>query len=89
MIKKIKQYMISFWHRLKVLISLALIIWLFQNYGSKGLGIFLVVITLVIIIRIITNWEHYMVMVRSVEMKIWGRPLDKKYGKPPKVKIKW
>ena len=79
----------NIWARAKILLSILLIIWLFDKFGAKSIGYFLLCITLIIIIRIATNWQHYMLMVRTTETKIWGRPLDKKYGKPPKVKVKW
>ena len=79
----------NIWARAKILLSILLIIWLFDKFGAKSIGYFILCITLIIIIRIATNWQHYMLMVRTTETKIWGRPLDKKYGKPPKVKVKW
>ena len=79
----------NIWARVKILLSILLIIWLFDKFGAKSIGYFILCITLIIIIRIATNWQHYMLMVRTTETKIWGRPLDKKYGKPPKVKVKW
>jgi len=79
----------SIWGKAKILGSIALIIYLFDKFGAKGMIYFLVCITLVIIIRIATSWDEYMLIVKSTETKIWGRPLDKKYGKPPKVKVGW
>ena len=36
---------------------------------------------------LIQKREDFMTAMRNIETMIWGRPLDKVYGKPPKLKV--
>ena len=76
-------------NKVKVVASILLIVWIYQKYAGAGLLVFLGVAVVVVLIRRATNWGQFMAAMRQVEIQIWGQPLDKIYGKPPKLKFKW
>jgi len=73
----------------KFIASILLIVWIYDNYQGKGILMLFGLAVVIVIIRLATNWTQYMNSMKYIETQIWGRPLDKIYGKPPKIKFKW
>ena len=60
---------------------------LVDNLGSWGIWGFFAFIIIYSCIMLFRKRDNYMTVMRTIETRIWGRPLDKQYGRPPKVII--
>lgn len=62
-------------------------VWFHFGFWWFFLGLFLTGVGLSIAMR-----HHLMLAIRTIEMSLWGKPLDKQYWqeeKPPKLKFVW
>jgi len=61
--------------------------YLVDNVGKWGAWGFILFILIYCGIMIFRKRDNFMSVIRTVETKIWGRPLDRIHGRPPKLII--
>lgn len=74
---------------------IALSLWCFFTiyiWYTQGFWLFFLLFILTGAVLSIVLRNHLMLAIRSIEMQLWGKPLDKTYWqneKPPKLKFVW
>jgi len=74
-----------------VLLSIWCLYSLYVWFAYGFLWFFLMLVTTGAVLFIVFR-SYLMLAIRSIEMKVWGKPLDKTYWKdekPPKLKFVW
>jgi len=79
----------NIWIVSRPFVSIALMLFLIGYFGVWGFWGFVFAFSLYGLFKLFTNWSSFILIIKQIETTIWGRPLDKIYGKPPKVKILW
>lgn len=72
--------------------SMIIFLSLILTYGWMGFWVGVGISLAFLLVRLILSWDLFINSMRTIEMMVWGKPLDKAYWqkeKPKIPKIKW
>lgn len=78
---------LNFW---LFIIGIVILVLCFDTYGGKGILYFVLGMLALAILQVAMKWQMVMAGMRSIEEKLFGKPLDKEFWQgDEKVKFRW